>query len=296
MINYKRSVVAAVVLALFLSLFARGAVAAQKEIKIVASFYPMYIMTRNVAKNVPGVFVENLTPPFTGCLHDYALTPADMKKLSDAKVLAVNGAGMESFLESVTAQHPELNIVNLSEGIPLIKSGQEDNPHVWVSVSAVIAQVKNLGAAMGKIDPAHKGLYEKNTDNYVIKLEALREKMHTELAAYRGRNIITFHEAFPYFAAEFGLKIAAVVEREPGSEPSAKELADTVELIRNSGRNTCVLFSEPQYPSAAAGVIAQETGLEVYVLDPAVSGPDENDAYIKIMEKNLDVLKKAFGK
>ena len=55
MINYKRSVVAAVVLALFLSLFARGAVAAQKEIKIVASFYPMYIMTRNVAKNVPGV-------------------------------------------------------------------------------------------------------------------------------------------------------------------------------------------------------------------------------------------------
>ena len=219
-----------------------------------------------------------------------------MKKLSDAKVLAVNGAGMESFLESVTAQHPELNIVNLSEGIPLIKSGQEDNPHVWVSVSAVIAQVKNLGAAMGKIDPAHKGLYEKNTDNYVIKLEALREKMHTELAAYRGRNIITFHEAFPYFAAEFGLKIAAVVEREPGSEPSAKELADTVELIRNSGRNTCVLFSEPQYPSAAAGVIAQETGLEVYVLDPAVSGPDENDAYIKIMEKNLDVLKKAFGK
>lgn len=296
MINYKRSVVAAVVLALFLSLFARGAVAAQKEIKIVASFYPMYIMARNVAKNVPGVSVENLTPPFTGCLHDYALTPADMKKLSDAKVLAVNGAGMESFLESVTAQHPELNIVNLSEGIPLIKSGQEDNPHVWVSVSAVIAQVKNLGAAMGKIDPAHKGLYEKNTDNYVIKLEALREKMHTELAAYRGRNIITFHEAFPYFAAEFGLKIAAVVEREPGSEPSAKELADTVELIRNSGRNTCVLFSEPQYPSAAAGVIAQETGLEVYVLDPAVSGPDENDAYIKIMEKNLDVLKKAFGK
>jgi len=296
MSKYKRLAVAAVVSAVFVSPFARVAFSAQKEIKLVASFYPMYIMARNVAKDVPGVSVENLTPPFTGCLHDYALTTSDMKKLSGARALIVNGAEMESFLENVTAQHPELDVVNLSEGIPLIKSGQEDNPHVWVSISAVIAQVKNLGAAMRKIDPAHKGLYEKNTDNYVIKLEALREKMHAELAAYRGRNIITFHEAFPYFAAEFGLNIAAVVEREPGSEPGAKELADTVDLIKRSQGNACVLFSEPQYPSSAAVTIAAETGVEVYVLDPAVSGPDEDDAYIKIMEKNLGVLKKAFGK
>jgi len=296
MIKHRWFTAGMVLLAGCAGLFVHSAFAAPREIKIVASFYPMYIMARNVVKDVPGVSVENLTPPFTGCLHDYALTTSDMKKLSGARALVVNGAGMESFLENVTAQHPELNIVNLSEGIPLIKSGQEDNPHVWVSISAVITQVKNLGAAMVKIDPAHKGLYEKNTDNYVIKLEALREKMHAELAAYRGRNIITFHEAFPYFAAEFGLKIAAVVEREPGSEPGAKELADTVDLIKRSGDNACVLFSEPQYPSSAAVTIAAETGLEVYVLDPAVSGPDEDDAYIKIMEKNLEVLKKAFGK
>jgi len=267
-----------------------------KDIKIVASFYPMYIMAKNVVKDVPGVSVQNLTPPLTGCLHDYTVTTNDMKKLADAQVFVANGAGMESFLDKIIAQHPNIKIIQLSGGIPLIKGeGNEgDNPHLWVSISNAIIQVKNLGKAMREFDPSHKELYEKNTTNYVVKLEALRQKMHSELAPYRGRSIITFHEAFPYFAQEFGLTIAAVVEREPGSEPSAKELADTIDLIRKNGIPT--LFSEPQYPDFAAGTIAKETGAKVYVLDPAVTGSDDHDAYINIMENNLVVLKKAFTK
>jgi len=266
-----------------------------KEIKIVASFYPMYIMTKNVVKDIPGVSVQNLTPPFTGCLHDYTVTTNDMKKLADAQVFVANGAGIESFLDKIIAQHPNLKVIQLSAGIPLIKGeGNEgDNPHLWVSISNAIIQVKNLGKAMEEFDPSHKEPYVKNTDNYVAKLEALRQKMHSELAPYKGRSVITFHEAFPYFAQEFGLKIAAVVEREPGSEPSAKELAGTVELIKKNG--IPALFSEPQYPDAAAQAIARETGAIVYVLDPAVTGPDDDGAYIKIMEKNLAVLRKAFA-
>jgi len=277
--------------------FASGATAGEaKEIKIVASFYPMYIMAKNVAKDVPGVSVQNLTPPLTGCLHDYTVTTNDMKKLANAQVFVANGAGMESFLNKIIVQHPNIKIIQLSEGIPLIKGeGEEgDNPHVWVSISDAMIQVNNLGKAMGKIDPIHKKLYEKNTANYIAKLEALQKKMHAELASYKGRAIITFHEAFPYFAEEFGLKIAAVVEREPGSEPSAKELAETIELVKKSG--IVALFSEPQYPSSAAQVIARETGAKVYVLDPAVTGPDVDTAYIDIMKKNLDVLKEAFVK
>ena len=267
-----------------------------KEIKIVASFYPMYIMAKNVAKNIPGVSVQNLTPPFTGCLHDYTVTTSDMKKLADAQVFVANGAGMESFLDKIIAQHPNLEIIQLSAGIPLIKGGgnEGDNPHVWVSISNAIIQVKNLGKAMQEFDPEHKELYAKNMANYVAKLEALRQKMHSELAIYKGRSIITFHEAFPYFAREFGLIIAAVVEREPGSEPSAKELAETVDLINNNG--ILPLFSEPQYPAAAAQTIAEETGAKVYVLDPAVTGSDDCDAYINVMESNLDILKRALAK
>ncbi|MFH1798276.1 MAG: zinc ABC transporter substrate-binding protein [Candidatus Omnitrophota bacterium] len=261
--------------------------------KILASFYPMYIMALNVARDVPGVTVMNLTSPSTGCLHDYALTVNDMKKIVDADILVVNGAGMESFLERVTARYPELKIAKLSEGIPLIKGGEEDgdNPHVWVSISNAITQVKNLCNALRAFDPSRGDAYQKNTDEYVSRLEFLRQRMHIALDRYRGRKIVTFHEAFPYFAREFGLEIAAVVEREPGSEPSARELAKTIDLVREAGIKA--LFAEPQYPVIVAKSIAEETGAKVYILDPAVTGPEQPDAYIKIMEMNLETLKGA---
>ena len=266
-----------------------------KNINVVASFYPMYIMAVNVCKDFPGVTVTNLTPPMSGCLHDYSITANDMKKLVGASVFIANGAGMESFLNKIVGQYPTIKIATLADGIPLIKGeGNEgDNPHVWVSVSDAILQVKNLGKDMEAFDPGHKSLYRKNTDAYVARLEALRVRMQSELASFKGKKIITFHEAFPYFAQEFGLEIAAVVEREPGSEPSAKELAETVDLIRNSGIKS--LFSEPQYPVTAVDTIAKETGATVYVLDPAVTGPDDPDAYLNIMEKNLVILKKALS-
>jgi zinc transport system substrate-binding protein len=115
--------------------------------------------------------------------------------------------------------------------------------------------------------------------------------MVRELAPYRGARIITFHEAFPYFAREFGLIIAAVVEREPGSAPNARELAESIDSIKK--KEVKALFSEPQYPASAADAIARETGMKIYVLDPAVTGPDDPDAYISIMEQNLKTLQEA---
>ncbi|MGE5197725.1 MAG: metal ABC transporter substrate-binding protein, partial [Deltaproteobacteria bacterium] len=226
-------------------------------IKVIASFYPVYIMAMNVARNVPGVSVADLTSLLTGCLHDYSLTVSDMKELADADIFLTSGAGMESFIDRAASRYPALKRADLSEGVSLIKEGPRANPHVWVSVSNAIIEVNNLGRAMERFDPAHAQLYRKNTAEYSAKLEALRDKMRLELAPYRGRKIITFHEAFPYFAREFGLEIAAVVEREPGSSPSAKELADTIELIRKS--RIKALFSEPQYPDIAAKTIARET-------------------------------------
>ncbi|MFH0984141.1 MAG: metal ABC transporter substrate-binding protein [Candidatus Omnitrophota bacterium] len=265
----------------------------QNQKRILASFYPMCIMALNVAKDVPGVTVANLTPPLTGCLHDYALTTQDMKKFVDADIFVANGAGMESFLDKVTAQYPGLKIAKLSEGIPLIKGeGDEgDNPHVWVSISNAITQVKNLCKSLQTFDPAHAEIYQKNTDDYVSQLESLRQKMHAAVDPYKGKKIVTFHEAFPYFAEEFGLEIAAVVEREPGSEPSAQELAKTIDLVRGSGIKA--LFAEPQYPALAAEAIASETGAKVYILDPAVSGPEQPNAYVRIMETNLATLEEA---
>lgn len=261
---------------------------------VVTSFYPIYIMALNVAGGVPNVSVRSLTPPFTGCLHDYSITVNDMKKLADASIFIANGAGMESFMQKIIAQHPNLKVAELARGIPLIRGeGGLPNPHVWTSVSNAITEVHSLGKALAGFDSANKDLYRANAARYAAKLDALRTRMRSELAPYRGQKIVTFHEAFPYLAQEFGLVIAAVVEREPGSQPSAQELAQTVDLIRKNGIRA--IFSEPQYPASAAAVIAKETGSRVYVLDPAVTGPDDPDAYLRAMEANLAVLVKALS-
>ena len=87
------------------------------------------------------------------------------------------------------------------------------------------------------------------------------------------------------------MHIAAVIEREPGSEPSARELAQTITLVRKA--KVKALFAEPQYPSKAAEAIARETGAKLYTLDPAVTGPMRDDAYITIMTRNFSELRKA---
>ena len=267
-----------------------------QKFRIVTSFYPMYIATLNITEGIDGVEVVNMTKPQTGCLHDYQLTTEDMKKLEKANAFVVNGGGMESFLDKVIQQQKKLQIVDASEGIPLLMDGDEPNPHVWVSVTNSIVQVKNISRRLAELDPKHADAYEKNASAYVDKLEALKTEMHAELDTLPQRDIVTFHEAFPYFAQEFNLHIVSVVEREPGTEPSPRELEETVAQVRKLPVR--VLFTEPQYSRGAADTIARETGAFVYALDPVVTGDADDsarDAYLHAMERNACVLKTALS-
>ncbi len=99
----------------------------EEEMMIVTSFYPMYILTANLVKDVPGVSVVNLTENQTGCLHDYQLTTQDMRKLVNADLLIMNGGGMESFIESVVSSYPDLEIIDASQGIEMLASESEHN-------------------------------------------------------------------------------------------------------------------------------------------------------------------------
>ena len=153
--------------------------------------------------------------------------------------------------------------------------------------------MENIGEQLAVLDPDHAVQYASNAETYVAKLEDLRGRMHQVVDSTKNKEIVTFHEAFPYFAQEFDLHITAVIEREPGSEPSAAELAETINIIEDTG--TKVLFTEPQYPARSAETIALETGTKVYVLDPAVTGPLEPDAYLKIMENNMRTLQEALN-
>ena len=261
---------------------------------IVTSFYPMYVATINITQGVDGVTVTNMTKPQTGCLHDYQLMTEDMKTLEKADAFVINGAGMESFLDKVVEQQKNLKIIDASKGIELLKDDDEENPHVWLSVTDAILQVKNIAEQLKAADPKHADAYEKNAAAYIKKLEALKAEMHAELDTVPHKDIVTFHEAFPYFAKEFGLNIISVVEREPGTEPTPAELQATIEQVKKLPVK--VLFTEPQYSPSAAETIARETGAKIYTLDPVVTG-EANDqalnAYIDTMKKNMETLKTA---
>ena len=268
----------------------QGASAAETT-RVVTSFYPVYIATLNVTAGVPGVEVHNLTSPHIGCLHDYQLTAGDVRQLADADLLLANGAGMESFLGKVQEQAPSLRVVEVSDGIPLM----DGNAHVWVSFEGARQQVDNITTALIEAAPGQADAFRANAEKYKSALAALDEKMRTALAPYAGTPIVTFHEAFPYFARDFNLDLVGVIARESGAEPSARELADTIELVRT--RRVKALFAEPQFPDKSVQVIARETGLKVYELDPVVTGPSEpseaRGTYLRAMEKNLAVLQEA---
>ncbi len=260
---------------------------------VVTSFYPLYVTALNVTLDVPGVELVNMTPPSTtGCLHDYQLTPEDLKTLHRADAFIVNGAGMESFLDKVVKELPDLKIISAAEGFLLLKdSDGEENPHIWVSIDGAIAETKTITAGLASLDASRADLYRQNQNAYVSKLESLRDEMKKGLSDLDDRNIVTFHEAFPYFARDFNLNIVAVLQEEPDSEPSPQDIREIVDKIRAT--RTRVLFTEPQYPGTSAQVIARETGAQIFELDPAVTGPADADAYINIMKKNLQTLKEA---
>lgn len=262
--------------------------------RIVTSFYPMYLATINITDGVNGVEVYNMTKPQTGCLHDYQLMTEDMKTLEKADAFVINGAGMEDFMDKVTEQQKKLKVIDASRGIELIHDDEGDNPHVWLSVTDAIQQVRNIADQLKEADPAHADAYEKNAAAYIEKLTALKSEMHAALDNVPHKDIVTFHEAFPYFAKEFNLNIIGVVEREPGTEPTPTELQETIEQV--NALPTKVLFTEPQYSPAAAETIARETGAKIYTLDPVVTGeatPQAKNAYIDTMKANMKVLKEA---
>ena len=266
------------------------------KLKIVTSFYPIYLETMNITRGVSGVEVVNMTPPQTGCLHDYQLTPEDMKLLETADIFVVNGLGMENFLDKVIEARPNLKIINASdtpEIVPIMEDGQP-NPHVWLSITYAIAQVKNISSKLCELDPKHVDTYKRHTLDYVDELTTLRDEIHLSLTMLPNKEIVTFHEAFPYLAAEFGLKIAAVIEREPGTEPTPQELAETIEKINSLPVK--IIFTEPQYSSKAAETIARETGAQIFELDPIVTGeakPENLPDYVERMLNNVIVLAKA---
>ena len=291
-----------IISALFICIFASGCQKNfAKQTRYVASCYPVYIITLNLIDGIEGTEVIHMSENHQGCLHDFQIQSEDLKNIEKSSAFIINGAGMENFLKKVTDEIPQIKIIDSSKNIELLENNchhhhsheHEYNPHIWMSIDNYIKQTENISEGLIESDPENEEKYKKNCEEYVSKLKNLKNDITLKLKDVHGKSIITFHEAFPYFANEFGLNIPDVINHDPESEPSAKQISKTINVMRENNINS--LFIEPQYKSTAAETISKETGAKIYTLDPAVTGENSKDAYIEIMNKNADTLKEALN-
>jgi len=271
---------------------------AADPLRVLTSFLPMEIFTRNVVGNTPGVTVESMLPASMGCPHDYALTPGDMKKIASADLFVANGFGMEEFLgEPVRRANPKIRIVETARGVIPIREGRDApgdvNPHTWVSPRNAILQVREIESALSAAKPADAEVFRRNADAYVSRLSVLAAELEDAAKTFRRRNIVTFHNVFDYLARDLGLTVVGEIETAPGQGPSAGEIRDLARTIRE--RKVPAVFSEPQYPPKLAEALAREAGVPVRVLDPVATGSPTPTAYEDAMRRNLSTLKEALS-
>lgn len=285
----------------------------EHAITVAASFYAPYIIGLNLADDEGIIRIESLTASDEGCLHDYQLTANDMKLLSQADILLMNGGGMEAYLTEVTDNFPDLVIVDLSRGITMLDSmvhEGEPNPHVWLDPRLYTVQVANardgiiayINTLTNLSEELRSELEDKvyeNAEIYISKVEAIDEELDNLIESLKenekedeaASKTIIFHEAFAYIAQRAGLEVAKTIELEDETALSAGVIADAVDLVKQEDIGT--LFTEKQYGDDIAKRIEEETDAKVYIIDSAVTGEKNADAYIRAMEENIITLKEA---
>ena len=296
------------VISLMLALLLCCAPALASAETVVASFYPIYLFALNLLDGVEGVELASLAEPTSGCLHDYQLQTSDMKALAQADVFLINGAGMEGYLDGVFEAFPTLPVADASKGVALLEDCAEHdhdhddhghehafNAHIWLDAENAILMVNNLAEGLIAALPAHAEAIAANRDAYTARLTALDAEITAALSDLPRKDIITFHEAFPYFAHAYGLNVAAVINRDPDDALSPRQLAELCKTVKVLG--TPPLFTEPQYEDMAAKTISRETGAPLFALDPIVTGPADAPLtyYEDAMRQNLAVLVEALG-
>ena len=250
----------------------------------------------DIVRNVGGdrVAVTSIIPPGVGP-EDYEPKPDDAKQLAGADLIVSNGVGLDDFLDKLLQASGEEEAMRLvlGNGIPTITVDGEANPHFWLDPSLVASHyVPAIAAALTRLDPAGSATYAANAAAYTTQLRALDDANKTALAQIpaANRKLVTFHDAFPYFAAHYGFELIGVILPNVGQEPSASQLAALVDKVRASGVKA--VFAEAQFNPELAQTLAQEAGVSnvVTTLYNDTVGPPPNDTYLKMMAWNVDQI------
>ena len=294
---------------------------------VVTSFYPMYIAALNIVDGADGVTLENLSEPQTGCLHDFQLTPEDMKLLSTADLFVINGGGIESFMSDVAKAYPDLTVVEACKNVELINESEEDvdthdhdheadsdetdhdhetdsdesghdhdhgdeNAHAWMSVAHYRVMVSTIAKSLSKADPSNAAIYDSNAKKYDAKLAELEEKENEIKQKTAGNDIIIFHEAYEYVADDFGMNVCYLMDLDEERAVSAGEVSDVINAVRNDG--VSVILAEELYGKDLGDTVSRETDVKMVYIDPLNRGNYDKNSYIEGMEKNFELIEAAF--
>lgn len=230
-----------------------------------------------------------------GCVHNYTLQTADLKKVEKADMFIQNGLEIERFMDKIVGSFSKLKVINSSEGLEnIIKEDDEINGHTWTSIDNNIKQVENIKNKLKEANTENAEVYEKNTNEYIEKLKSLKQKYETELVDLKGKKVVSLNESFAYLQRDLGLASIEVQLDHEESTISAEMLTRIIEDMKRE--NIQIIIIDKNDNEKNAQNLANETGAKIYKLDSCLSGNMDKDAYLNAMTENLNILKQMIEK
>ena len=247
----------------------------------------------------PRVNVRSLVPRGAD-VHTFDPAPADAQAISTARLIVMNGLGLDDWLVGV-ARDPgasDTPLLRLAESLPdaeLIAAdpaeGGASNPHLWMDAKYALGYASLIADQLARVDPAGASFYDANLAAYDAELNSLDRLIREQFATLppESRRVVSFHDAFPYYARAYGLEILGVVVPSPGQEPSAGEIAALIAAIKDN--HVKAILAEAQFDDRLVRTIADETGARVVsdLYDDSLADPPA-DSYIGIMQWDTNQL------
>ncbi len=259
------------------------------KVKIVTSFYPMYIIAENITEGASNIELVNMADVNVGCLHDYTLTTEDMKNVENADIFISNGLGMENFIDKVIESNNDMTVVDSSTNITnIISDENETNAHVWTSIENYIIQVENITEGLKASNPENADIYEKNANEYINKLNDLKNEYLEKLQELKGKKAVVLNEAFEYMGQELGLDMIIIKTDHEESTISAEMLKTTIDTMKEEQIDMIIIDKNDNKSNAET--ISNETGAKIYELNSGLTGSLDKNAYIDGVRENLEII------
>ena len=267
---------------------------AENRINVVASFSILGDFVRDVGGD--RVNVTSLVGP-NGDVHVYVPAPADAKKIADARLVIVNGLGLEGWLPRLLqSSGSKAPIIIATNGIPPLKLGSDADPHAWQSVANAKIYLANIRDALVQADPADADYFREHAARYLAELDALDREVRAAVAQIppERRKVISTHDAFGYFAKEYGIEFIAPLGASTETEPSARDIAGIISEIK--AEKIPAVFLENISDDRLIRRIAAETGAKVggtLYSDGLTDEKGPAPTYIEMVRHNIKALTSA---